>query len=57
MYFEIVGVPGAYRARFVSSENHEIVWWTENYVHKAGAQHAIDLAKRFAASAPVYDRT
>jgi uncharacterized protein YegP (UPF0339 family) len=53
-YFEIVRASGGYRAHFWSGGN--LVWWTEVYVHKAGAQNAIASIKRNGATAPVYDR-
>lgn len=45
-----------YRARLYGG-NHELVFITETYVNKAGAQHAISIAKANAASAPIYDQT
>lgn len=56
MYFTIDRASGGYRAHAYSS-NGELVWWTEVYVHKAGAQNAIALMQRHAAGALVYDRT
>jgi uncharacterized protein YegP (UPF0339 family) len=56
MYFTIETASGGYRAR-AFGRNHELVWLTEVYVRKAGAQHAIDLMKTYAPRAPVYDRT
>jgi uncharacterized protein YegP (UPF0339 family) len=53
-YFEIVTASGGYRAHFWSGGN--LVWWTEVYTRKAGAQNAIATIKAHAASAPVYDR-
>lgn len=53
-YFEIVPASGGYRAHFWSGGN--IVWWTEVYVHKAGALNAVKTIKQHGASAPVYDR-
>jgi uncharacterized protein YegP (UPF0339 family) len=53
-YFEIVRASGGYRAHYWSGGN--LVWWTEVYVHKAGAQNAIASLKANAATAPVYDR-
>ena len=57
LYFEIVPRSGGYRALLKSAGNHELIWYTEVYKYKTGAQHAIDLAKAYAPSAPVYDRT
>ena len=37
-------------------DNGELVWWTETYTRKAGAQHAIALMKAYAPSASVIDR-
>jgi uncharacterized protein YegP (UPF0339 family) len=51
--FSIDPASGGFRAHFWG-DNGELVWWTEVYVRKAGAQHAIDLLKRHAATAPVY---
>lgn len=56
MYFTIKRDRDGYRARAFGA-NHELVWWTEAYTSKAGAQHAIELLQRDAATAPVYDRT
>jgi uncharacterized protein YegP (UPF0339 family) len=53
MPFE-VRASGGYRAQFWSGGN--LVWWTEVYVHKAGALSAIASIKRNAASAPLRDR-
>ncbi|MEX2103273.1 MAG: DUF1508 domain-containing protein [Gaiellaceae bacterium] len=55
-YFAIVSASGGYRAH-VYGANNELVWWTEVYVQKAGAMNAINLLKREAPGAPVYDRT
>jgi uncharacterized protein YegP (UPF0339 family) len=43
-YFKIVPASGGYRAQFWSGGN--LVWWTEVYVHLAGAQNAIDTIRR-----------
>lgn len=55
-YFTIEAASGGYRAHFYGS-NDKLVWWTEVYVRKAGAQAAIDFAKAYAPGAPVYDRS
>jgi uncharacterized protein YegP (UPF0339 family) len=55
MYFTIARASGGYRAHAYGA-NHELVWWTEVYVSKAGAQNAIALMQRYAGTAPVYDR-
>jgi uncharacterized protein YegP (UPF0339 family) len=54
-YFTIRRDADGYRARFWSGGN--LVWWTEGYTRKAGAEHAIAVIKREAATAPVVDRT
>jgi uncharacterized protein YegP (UPF0339 family) len=56
MYFQIVPRSGGYRA-LLKGDNHELVWMTEIYVRKAGAEHAISLAKTYAPSAPIEDLT
>lgn len=56
MYFTIERASGGYRARAFAT-NGELVWWTEVYVSKTGAQNAIALMQRHAAGALVYDRT
>ena len=56
MYFTIERASGGYRARAYGA-NHELVWWTEVYVQKSGAQSAINMLKARAPGAPVYDRT
>jgi uncharacterized protein YegP (UPF0339 family) len=55
-YFTIERARGGYQAKFYGG-NDELVWLTEIYVRKAGAQHAINFAKTYARNAPVYDRT
>ena len=52
-YFEIVRASGGFRAHFWSGGN--LVWWTEVYVHKAGAANAIRSIKQHI-NAPIYDR-
>jgi uncharacterized protein YegP (UPF0339 family) len=56
MTFTIDPASGGYQAHLWGG-NGELVWWTEIYTSKAGAQHAIQLAQTYAASAPVLDRT
>jgi uncharacterized protein YegP (UPF0339 family) len=56
MYFEIVSASGGYRAR-IRGGNHEIMFVSEVYASKSGAQHAIAVVKVHAPDAPVYDRT
>ena len=53
MRFHIRAASGGYRAVLIAA-NNEIVWWTEVYSTKAGANHAVKLAKA-AFAAPVYD--
>jgi uncharacterized protein YegP (UPF0339 family) len=48
-YFKIVPASGGYRAQFWSGGN--LVWWTEVYVSKAGAQNAIDTIRRHSGTA------
>jgi uncharacterized protein YegP (UPF0339 family) len=38
-------------------DNNRLVWWTQTYERKQSAQDAIDLIKRHASTAPVYDQT
>jgi uncharacterized protein YegP (UPF0339 family) len=52
MYFKIVTASGGYRAHIYGA-NHELVWWTEVYVNRAGAENAINMVRRGAAGAPV----
>ena len=52
-YFKIVRRPGGYRAQYWSGGN--LVWWTETYVHKTGAQNAIASLRRNAVTAPLVD--
>jgi len=44
MYFKIVTASGGFRAHLYGA-NHELVWWTEVYKYRAGAENAISLAK------------
>jgi uncharacterized protein YegP (UPF0339 family) len=50
-YFKVVRASGGYRAQFWSGGN--LVWWTEVYVHRAGAENAIASIKRHGGSAPL----
>jgi uncharacterized protein YegP (UPF0339 family) len=52
-YFKIVRRAGGFRAQYWSGGN--LVWWTETYVHKLGAQNAIASLRRNAATAPLID--
>ena len=56
MYFEIVTAAGGYRAN-IKGDNHELVFQTEAYNSKAGAQNAIDMVKKGAGGADVQDNT
>ena len=56
MYFTIETASGGYRAR-AYGDNGKLMFWTEVYVAKSSAQHAIDVVKAGARSAPVLDRT
>jgi len=53
-YFTIEPASGGYQGKFYGA-NDELVWLTEIYVRKAGAQNAIALIKAEASSAPVRD--
>ena len=55
MYFVIVSASGGYRAHAYGG-NHELVWSTEVYTSKSGAQNAIDMLKEGAKEAPVSER-
>jgi uncharacterized protein YegP (UPF0339 family) len=56
MYFTIESASGGYRARIYGG-NNELVFWTEVYSTKAGAENAIAMVKAGAANAVTYDRT
>jgi uncharacterized protein YegP (UPF0339 family) len=56
MYCTIEKASGGYRAR-AYGDNGKLMFWSEVYTAKASAQHAIDVLKSEASSAPVYDRT
>ena len=55
MYFAIVPASGGFRAHAYGA-NNELVWWTEVYKTKAGAQNAINMLKAGAATAVTYER-
>ncbi len=55
MYITIEAASGGYRAHIYGA-NHELMFWTEVYVSKAGARNAISVVQAGAATAPVYDR-
>ena len=50
-YFKIVRASGGYRAQFWSGGN--LVWWTEVYANRYGAENAIASIRRNGGSAPV----
>ena len=50
MYFKIVTASGGYRAHIYGA-NNELVWSTEVYTSKSGAENAIDMVKVGAADA------
>ena len=55
--FSIDPASGGFRAHFWGDNvPPKLIWWTEVYVRKAGAQHAINLMKQHAPTAPVVDR-
>lgn len=54
-YFTIEAARGGYQGKFYGA-NDELVWLTEIYVRKAGAQNAIALIKSEGPSAPTKDR-
>lgn len=56
MYFTIEPASGGYRGHAYGA-NNRLVWWTEVYVSKAGAENAIRVLKDGAFSAEVYDRS
>ncbi|HEV2859025.1 MAG TPA: DUF1508 domain-containing protein [Solirubrobacterales bacterium] len=51
-YYKIKSASGGYRAYFYGA-NGTLVWWTEVYSRKQGAEEAITFARNWAASAPV----
>jgi len=42
-----------YRVHFTDVKNHKIIYWTQVYNDLRDAEHAIALAKTYAATAPV----
>jgi uncharacterized protein YegP (UPF0339 family) len=50
-FFRITLDGDGYRARFYY--NNELIWWTEGYRHRAGAENAIQALRLHAASAPL----
>jgi uncharacterized protein YegP (UPF0339 family) len=55
MYFTIRKDSDGYRARLFSGG--DLIWWTEGYVRKAGAENAIRIARSTSSSTPIRDRT
>lgn len=55
MYYTIESAKGGFRAH-VYGANNRLVWWTEVYERKAGAENAIRILMDGAAGAPWYDR-
>ncbi len=53
--FTIDPASGGYRARFWA-DNGKLIWWTEVYEREQGAEYAVALIKRHAATAPVRKR-
>jgi uncharacterized protein YegP (UPF0339 family) len=43
MYYSIDPASGGYRAHLWA--NGKLIWWTEVYVHMAGAENAVRIAK------------
>lgn len=56
VYFEILRSGSEFFWR-IRGANHEVLAHSEMLTSKAACQNAIDVVKRGAASAPVYDRT
>lgn len=42
---------GYYRARFYGNYGRELIWWTEGYANRSGAQNAINIMRSNAAAA------
>lgn len=51
-YYKIKQVTNGWRA-YLYAANGELVWWTETYVHRAGAENAIRFNRAYAANAPL----
>jgi uncharacterized protein YegP (UPF0339 family) len=56
MHWEVVTTRSGYHARLKAS-NGRIVFWSQDYSAKQSAYEAIQLAREWAASAPVYEVT
>ena len=52
-YFYITHDRDGYRARVYSWNNDELIWWTEGYVRRADAEHAVNVMQTFAAASPL----
>lgn len=50
-YFTITRDEDGFRARFYSSANGELMWWTEGYSSRANAEHAVEVLRNNAAGA------
>jgi uncharacterized protein len=50
-YFRITQDGDGFRARFYYDS--ELIWWTEGYVRRAGAENAIKALRLHAAAAPL----
>jgi len=50
-YFTIKLDPSGWRGRFFY--NQELIWWTEAYVNRAGAENALHAIRQHAATAPL----
>jgi uncharacterized protein YegP (UPF0339 family) len=50
-YFRITHDGDGFRGRFYY--NQELIWWTEGYTRRAGAENAIAAIRAHAASAPL----
>ncbi|MGI8729983.1 MAG: DUF1508 domain-containing protein [Solirubrobacteraceae bacterium] len=44
---------GNYRARFWGNYGRELIWWTEGYYGRSGAENAIRIMRAQAATAPL----
>jgi uncharacterized protein YegP (UPF0339 family) len=52
MYFTITLDNDGYRARLYAA-NNRLVWWTEGYTSRSGAEQAIALLRQYGGSAPL----
>jgi uncharacterized protein YegP (UPF0339 family) len=53
MRFTIRPAEGGYRVRYESARNNKVILWSQVYDDLRDAEHAIDLTKLYAATAPV----